>query len=258
MNPPIVMAAFGTSTRAMQTYEVVASAIHEQFPDNELIWAFTSRYVRPHMKKIKSAAKPPQQVLAELYSRGIDWAVVQSFHIICGHEFQRLITETGPAAIRVSIGHSLMCSPQDHLAVMQALSPILDQDQNEAVVLVGHGTDHCCWSTYMAFENLLKNNYGNRVHVGVVEGNYPRREDVIRTILKNGYNRVRLVPLMLVAGLHFREDLAGSGDSWKTAFESAGIEVVLEPHGLGMKKDIAWIFCRHIHQALDLIPIKPE
>ena len=257
MNPPIVMAAFGTSTRAMQTYDVVAAAICEQFPDNELFWAFTSRYVRPHMRNKKLDVKPPRQILAELYHRGIEWAVVQSFHIICGHEFQRLVTETRDCATRVSVGHALMCSPEDHLAAMQALSSLLERDPEEAVVLVGHGTDHCAWSTYPAFESCLQKTYGRRVQVGVVEGDYPHREDIIAAVKQAGFDRVRLIPFMLVAGVHFKEDLAGKEDSWKSAFEDAGIQVFLESDGLGMNPEIALIFCNHIRQALDLIPVAP-
>jgi len=59
---------------------------------------------------------------------------------------------------------------------------------------------------------------------------------------------------MLVAGVHFMEDMAGEEDSWKTAFEEKNISVSLDQNGLGMNSSIVEIFCQHIHDALDVIP----
>jgi sirohydrochlorin cobaltochelatase len=60
--------------------------------------------------------------------------------------------------------------------------------------------------------------------------------------------------LMLVAGVHFAQDLAGGDDSWKAAFMAANIQVELEEKGLGLNPQIVEIFCRHIEAALDVIP----
>ena len=65
-----------------------------------------------------------------------------------------------------------------------------------------------------------------------------------------------LIPLMLVAGVHFIEDMYGNEDSWKTAFEARDIDVSAEQKGLGMNPGIIEMFCSHIQDALDVIPLQ--
>jgi sirohydrochlorin cobaltochelatase len=101
---------------------------------------------------------------------------------------------------------------------------------------------------------MLQQKYGAKVHVGVVEDGYPDQESIVRAVKDGGYARVRLASFMLVAGVHFEEDLAGDQDSWKTVFEAAGIQVELEKGGLGFNPQIIEIFCRHMAAALDIIP----
>ncbi len=254
MNPPIVIAAFGTTSRTRSAYEIVNQRLKERFMDHEIHWAYTSRIVRSHLKKRHIDTATPAQVVARLADEGHRWAVVQALTMICGHEFYRLVREVQHKACRVSIGHSLLCSPEDHHAVAEVLSPVFGKDENEAVVLVGHGTDHCIWSVYPAFYGRLRGLYGNRAYGGMIEEGYPDREVIIDDIRAAGFNRARIVPFMLVAGLHFEEDLVGDDDSWKTAFERQGIETHFEPQGLVTQGSIIDIFADHIQSALDTIP----
>ena len=156
--------------------------------------------------------------------------------------------------MQVSVGNSLLCGPQDFEAVANSLAPFFSKDPDEAVVLVGHGTDHCCWSVYPAFEHFLQNRYGNRAYVGMVEGDWHSEEAVADKIRAASFRRARLVPFMIVAGIHFQEDLAGDEDSWKTVFEEKDIETALETEGLGARPEIVDIFADHIQSALDVIP----
>jgi sirohydrochlorin cobaltochelatase len=72
-------------------------------------------------------------------------------------------------------------------------------------------------------------------------------------VVAGGFKKVRLASFMLVAGVHFEEDLAGDEDSWKRAFETPGVQVELKKDGLGLNPQIIEIFCRHIQAALDMI-----
>ncbi|MGD9187093.1 MAG: sirohydrochlorin cobaltochelatase [Desulfobacteraceae bacterium] len=254
MNPPIVIAAFGTTSRARSVYEQADRQLKARFKGHEIHWAFTSRIVRSHMKKRRIDTKPPQAVIEALAGLGHPWAVVQSFHMMCGHEFHRLVHEVQNTHCRVSVGHSLLCSQHDHETVAQALAPVFAKNAQEAVVLVGHGTDHCIWTVYTAFYQRLRQVYGKRAFGGMVEEDYPGRDRLIERIKAAGFRRVRLVPFMLVAGVHFEEDLAGPEDSWKSAFEARELEVVLETEGLGARKAIIDLFGDHIHSALSVIP----
>jgi sirohydrochlorin cobaltochelatase len=100
---------------------------------------------------------------------------------------------------------------------------------------------------------MFRERFGSKTFMGVVEG-YPSRKKIVTDVEKSGFRKVRLVPFMLVAGTHFKEDLAGGEDSWKTAFEEKGILVSIETKGLGYNQGIVDIFCKHIQDALDVIP----
>ena len=190
---------------------------------------------------------------AELGEKGYSWAVVQSLHLLCGHEFYRLVEEVKQSPVRTSIGLPLLSGPEDYEAVVQGLGSTFPDHANEAIVLVGHGTDHPAWSSYIALSHMFHEKFGPRIFMGVVEG-YPSREKIVETVKKAGFKKVLLIPFMLVAGVHFQEDLAGEEDSWKTAFEEEQILVSIEKAGLGFQPGIIEIFCRHIQEALDVIP----
>jgi sirohydrochlorin cobaltochelatase len=255
MMPPIIIAAFGTTSKARAVYDMVDAHLKRQFSRHEVLWAFMSRIVRRHLDKNKIRLRSPEEILAAVAERGHPWAVVQSFNMICGHEFHRLVGEVQHPACRVSVGHSLLCSPQDHHDVAVALAPVFARDESEAVVLVGHGTDHCAWTTYPALSCLLREMYGSRAFVGMIEEGWPGRDAIIRKIVDAGFGRVRLMPFMLVAGVHFAEDLAGPEDSWKTALEAHGIQVALESEALGSRAPIIDVFAKHIRSALAVIPV---
>ncbi|MBC7359558.1 MAG: sirohydrochlorin cobaltochelatase [Desulfacinum sp.] len=252
MKTPIIVAAFGTTSRSRAVYETVHVHLKRRFAGHPIQWAFTSRFVRA---RLQGADLPsPGEAVRRLADQGHRWAVVQSFHMICGHEFHRLVQEVQHPACRVSMGHSLLCRPEDHRAVAEALAPVFALDESEAVVLVGHGTDHCSWSAYPAFGFRLREMYGPRAFVGVIEGGWPDREALVGRIVESGFRRARLVPFLLVAGVHFREDLAGSEDSWKTVLEARGVRVALETEALGSRPSILDIFAQHMGQALEAIP----
>lgn len=251
---PIVITAFGTTTKALKTYDRVDRLVRERFPDHDVCWAYTSRMVKDRVKKSRNLEFPgPDEVLSDLHAKGHAWAVVQSLHVLCGHEFDRLAAVAAKASIRTAMGLPLLTAPEDFDAVVEALAPELRPEEDEAVILAGHGTDHPIWCAYAALEQRLRQVVGPRVYVGLVEG-APGPEEILERVRMSACLRVRLVPFMLVAGRHFLEDLAGKEDSWKAQFESQGLEVVLEERGLGSREGIIEVFCRHIAQALDVIP----
>jgi sirohydrochlorin cobaltochelatase len=252
---PIVIAAFGTTSRARQTYAHMDAVFQKRFAGHEIHWTYTSRMVKARLQHKKTLAPHhPHQALESLARQGHRWAVVQSLHLTNAHEFYRLVAEADQDGIRTSMGLPLLSASEDYEAVVRALAPLVEKDADEALVLVGHGTDHPSWSSYPALQHMLQKAYGAKVHVGAVEDGYPHRDAIVQAVADAGYTRVRLAALMLVAGVHFEEDLAGEDDSWKTVFEAAGIEVALEEGGLGLNPQVIEIFCRHLEAALDIIP----
>lgn len=255
---PIVLAAFGTTTRALETYDFIGEHIERRFPGHAVHWAYSSRMVRSRLKVRKGIELPdPGRVLAGLEQEGHSWAVVQSMHLVCGHEFYRLVEEVAGHGVRVSMGLPLLAGPADYRAAARAVDRGIPCCGEEALLLVGHGTDHPIWCAYPALEGLFRETCHRRVFVGVVEGDAPRQK-TLDAIRKAGIRRVMLVPFMLVAGTHFLEDLAGEEDSWRQALESAGLEVILHDHGLGLNPAVVECFAAHIREALDVIPTQAQ
>ncbi len=254
--PPIVITAFGTTTRALDTYAVMGNAIEKQFSCHKILWAYSSRMIKDYMTKkgIKNM-EHPDQILEKLEAEGCKWAVVQSLHLICGHEFYRLIEEVKQKNIRTSIGLPLLTGYRDYKDVVNGLGRLFGLEktiENQAVVFVGHGTDHPAWSSYMALSQMFYEKFGKNIYVGVVEG-LPEKNKIINAVAESKITKVILIPLMLVAGRHLMEDIAGEKDSWKTAFEQKGIFVSIKSLGLGMIPAIQQIFCRHISEAYNMI-----
>ncbi|WP_373501137.1 sirohydrochlorin cobaltochelatase [Desulfococcus sp.] len=255
MKIPIVLAAFGTTTRAMKTYSFINDICRERFAEHPVFWAFSSRQVKEFSNKnYNTNMQHPHQVLSKLKEMGHPWAVVQSLHFTCGHEFYRLIEEVTGCDIRTSMGLPLLSQPEDYEAVVAALMTHFPGKPDEAIVMIGHGTDHPSWSSYVALDYIFRKKKASGIYVGLVEHGYPTMASVIQEVKKDGYGHVRLIPMMLVAGLHFEEDMSGENHSWKLAFEAAGISVSLENQGLGFNRGIVDLYCRHIRDALDVIP----
>lgn len=283
MTIPIVIAAFGTTTDAQKTYSFMDHCFKGRFPDHEIRWAFSSRMVKEHLRKRSEVnLQSPTEVLEALYSQGHSWAVVQSLHIINGHELYRLVEEVKSLPIRTSIGLPLLSSYPDYSSVAEAMSLKYGHHmrQKKALVLVGHGTDHPAWSSYLAFESILRQTAGGqiaapdhdsdrpvlnqpsalshteekpRIFVGLIEEE-PSQSQVIEAVVRSGVEKVYLVPFTLVAGVHFKEDIAGSEESWRAAFEEAGLTVEIESRGIGYQEAVVDIFMDHIQDALLVIP----
>ncbi len=253
MKIPIVITAFGTTSSALETYSFMNERISERFFDHEIIWSYSSRMVKDWIKKRRNIElKHPHQILAELEEKGHQWAVVQSLHLLAGHEFYRLVEEVNQSPVRTSVGLPLLTSPGDYRAVVKILGTRFSDHEKEAMVLVGHGTDHPIWSSYVAIYQMFRERFGPKIFMGVVEG-YPARKKIVTDVEKSGFRKIRLIPFMLVAGTHFYEDLAGDKDSWKTAFEEKGISVSVETKGLGFNQGLVDIFCKHIQDAIDVV-----
>ncbi|MEW6259624.1 MAG: sirohydrochlorin cobaltochelatase [Thermodesulfobacteriota bacterium] len=255
MKIPIVLAAFGTTTRARDTYALVDDRVRRRFPQQIVRWAFTSRRVQAVTSRNSAHAlrQSPGEVLEELHAAGHRWAVVQSLHLVGGHEFDRLVTEIRQMPIRTSVGLPLLSSYGDYWKVSQAILRIVRSlASDEATVLIGHGTDHPAWAAYLALEAICRQRFGQQVFVGLIEGK-PGKTATVHAVRKAGYRRAHLVPFTLVAGVHFEADIMGEG-GWASAFGDAGIEVRVEPSGLGHNERIIDVFLDHIDDAMNVIP----
>jgi len=253
----IVVVSFGTSVEATRklTIEACEAQIRVAFPGYDVRRAFTSRKIIAILKQRDHLfVDTPEEALQRLHDEGYADVIVQPLHIIAGLEFHDVAKtvkqfESCFQSLRMSM--PLLATTDDYFSVADALKPHYSElGIHEAVVLMGHGTAHPANAAYLALERILHHRGMERVFIGTVEG-YPERDHVIATLQRLGVTTVTLAPLMLVAGDHAINDMAGDGDdSWKTQLQSAGLSVNIRMQGLGELPAIQKIYVQHVRDAI--------
>ncbi|MCK5845066.1 MAG: sirohydrochlorin cobaltochelatase, partial [Victivallales bacterium] len=127
----------------------------------------------------------------------------------------------------------------------------LARKNGAALVYMGHGNEYFSTGIYAEFQQVMRKMYpGVEVFVGTVEG-FPSLSDVLAGLKKSKVNRVVLKPMMVVAGDHASNDMAGEeDDSWKNAIGKMGIKVTPVLRGLGENSGWAKIYVDHISDAI--------
>ena len=251
MKKAILVVSFGTSYHETRkkTIEACENKIKESFKDYDFYRAFTSGMIINKLKKRDNMfIDNPSEALEKLYNAGYKEVVVQSLHIICGDEYNKLkdmVAQYEDKFDKISIGRPLLTYIDDYRETVEAVKKDLDKmDIDEAVVFMGHGTEHESHSSYPAIEYMFRD-YGINAFVGTVEG-YPELEQVIKKLKNRNIKTVDLLPFMLVAGDHAVNDMASDEeDSWKTILEKEGFNVKVHVKGLGENPYIQEKFKNH-------------
>ncbi len=252
MKTPIILAAFGTTSRALTTYQALDLEIRRHFPEHPIFWSYTSRVADRRIQE-KSRGEyydHPSAILAAISKQGYSRAVVQSLHILPGQEFHQFFRECRQTAVPCHFGRPLLTSPQDYESIGDCLAPLLAARPDKAILLIGHGTNHPIWVAYLALESILRRRFGKRIFVGVIEKN-PDSEKVPQEIAAAGFGQVCMIPLLLVAGMHYDRDVIGEGEhSWSARLAGQGLEVESIGTGLGLLPGFSSIVIAHIREAL--------
>lgn len=251
MKKAILVVSFGTSYHETRkkTIEACENKIKESFKDYDFYRAFTSGMIINKLKKRDNMfIDNPSEALEKLYNAGYQEVVVQSLHIICGDEYNKLkdmVAQYEDKFDKISIGRPLLTYIDDYRETVEAVKKDLDKmDIDEAVVFMGHGTEHESHSSYPAIEYMFRD-YGINAFVGTVEG-YPELEQVIKKLKNRNIKTVDLLPFMLVAGDHAINDMASDEeDSWKSILEKEGFKVNIHLQGLGEYPAIQDKFVNH-------------
>jgi sirohydrochlorin cobaltochelatase len=255
--PAIVLAAFGTTTAAFDTYNYFETKVKERFPGHEIRWAFTSHKVRHKVatekgRKLNDLAT----TLGELKAAGYTRIVIQSLHIVPGEEWDKKVVQVSREVpgLKVALGKPLLSSPQDQERVLQTLAQTFPKDlHHTAVVLMAHGSPTPeGTATYLAFSRLLRARYPHQnVFLGTVGGT-PAKEEAFAAVKQANPDSVVLMPFMFVAGDHVAKDMLGDDpESWKSellkqkAYHIEGIK-----KGLGYQDGIIAIYLDHLALAL--------
>lgn len=136
----------------------------------------------------------------------------------------------------------------DYKKAIHAVMAETELSDGEMLVFMGHGTDHHANSAYPTLEYTFHALGYSQVLVGTVES-FPDLKNVMAKLKIAGKKNVALMPFMLVAGDHAKNDMAGEEDSWKSELEDEGYEVRVILKGLGEFSGIRKIFLEHIEEA---------
>jgi sirohydrochlorin cobaltochelatase len=248
-NRAIILAAFGTSTAARDTYEYIENKIKERFPREDFYWAFTSEKIRKKISDQNIVWKSIPDVLTDIENKGYKKAVIQSLHIVPGIEFEGICKAADKSNMQVSVGMPLLSNDIDCFKIIKALSGRIPDTKTCATLLVGHGTPHSGAGTlYIEFKDHLKSQFPSNVFISMISG-VPSWVTTLKEIKKSGMKRLKIIPFMLVAGEHILNDVLGSHDeSW--AAQLKGYELDDTEKGLGFNDEIIDIYGDHLMDAL--------
>lgn len=256
----ILVVSFGTSYSNSRhvTIGAIEDAIREAYPDYQVRRAFTAQIIIDKLKKEENIEiDNVKQALDRAVANGVKTLVVQPTHLMNGLEYNDLKKELDKYKDKfdkIALGKPLLTSDEDFKQVIAAITNDTKEylDGETAICFMGHGTEADSNKVYATLQEKLKAAGYNDYFVGTVEAK-PSVDDLIAQVKESGkYKRVILQPLMVVAGDHANNDMAGDGeDSWVSKFKAAGFEVKPVLRGLGQNYDIQKIYLEHLKAAID-------
>lgn len=251
----ILVVSFGTAyakTRE-QTIGAVERTISKAFPKTDVFRAFTSRKIVHRMRQTGIAIDTVSESIERLKRMGYTQVFCQPTYLVPGREYERLCSDLEVwknAFFQFSIGEPLLSQMEDYPLLIQALeeSGIITHSETELYLLVGHGTSHIGNLAYLALEDWLKHSGYSNVLVGTI-GGYPTLEMVLKQLNQKGCSNVILIPMLLVAGKHVQQDIAGEKpNSWKSVLEQNGYSVTVRLQGLGAFPAIQRLYLAHLQK----------
>lgn len=251
----ILVVSFGTSfndTRE-KTIDVIEKKLADAFADRTFYRAWTSKMIMKKVEKrdgvkINTVTEAMEQMRAD----GIKDVIVQPTHVMNGFEnnlMKKEILAYAGEFDQILFGGPLLDKEEDKLEVIEALRKEFALGSEDALVLMGHGSEHYANSIYAELDYTFKDLGYDNMHIGTVEA-YPTVESVLRLVKKQEPKKVYMAPFMIVAGDHANNDLAGEeADSWKSLFQNEGHEVECVLKGLGEYAAVQELFVKHAQNA---------
>ena len=255
----LLVLSFGTSYNDSRrlTIGAIEGDLEKAFPDFSVRRGFTANIIIDHVQRRDNILiDDVDAALERAVNNGVKNLVVQPTHLMHGLEYDELVKEVGnysEAFDQVVFGEPLLNSDDDFARVEKAITEwTASYDDGEtAICFMGHGTEADSNEVYQKMQDLLTKDGYTNYFVGTVEAQ-PSLDDVLAKVQAGDYKRVVLEPLMVVAGDHANNDMAGDEDgSWKKTFEDAGYEVECLLRGLGENEDIRAIYVDHAKAAID-------
>ena len=277
----LLVVSFGTSFNDSRVADIksIEDALQEANPDWSVRRAFTAQIIINHIQaRDGEKIDNMDQALERAVANGVKQLVVQPTHLMHGAEYDEMCAAIDKVrdkfeSVEIAepmlgeVGSDTTVINADKEAVAKAVvaaaleesgyeSTAAAKDAGVAYVLMGHGTAHVAKVTYSQMATQMDKLGYENVFIGTVEGEPEDTscEAVIAAVKEAGYTTVVLRPLMVVAGDHANNDMAGADeDSWKTMFEAAGFTVNCQISGLGRIADVQALYVAHTKAAIDAI-----
>ena len=277
----ILVVSFGTSFNNSRAADIkgIEDALQAAYPDWSVRRAFTAQIIINHVQardgeKIDNV----NQALDRAVANGVKNLIVQPTHLMHGAEYDELtaavegykdkfesvkiaeplLGEVGADATVINADKAAVAEAITAEAVKDAGFDSLDavKEDGTAFVFMGHGTSHTAKVSYSQMQTQMEQLGYDNVFIGTVEGEPEDTscEAVIEKLKEAGYKKVILRPLMVVAGDHANNDMAGDDDdSWKSQFEASGAfdSIDTQIAGLGEIQAIQQLYVAHTQAAID-------
>lgn len=268
----LLVVSFGTSYNDNRrlTIGAIEDALEKAFPEYSVRRGFTANIIIEHVvRRDGEVIDDVTEALERAKANGVKNLLVQPTHLMNGYEYSDLANELAAYAkdfASIKIGAPLLTSDDDFARVAQAMvdATASYDDGKTAICFMGHGTEAASNGIYAKMQKILTDGGHTNYFIGTVEAE-PTVEDVLKLVQDGKYERVVLRPMMIVAGDHANNDMAGDEeDSWKSVFEANGFEgkVICEVKGLGELEAVQQLLVEHAKAAKPLaetdVEIDPE
>ena len=277
----LLVVSFGTSFNASRAADIkgIEDALQAAYPDWSVRRAFTAQIIINHVQaRDGEKIDNMQQAMDRAVANGVKNLIVQPTHLMHGAEYDEmmemidsyrdkfesvavaepLLGEVGADATVINSDKEAVAKAITAAAVKDAGFDSLDAAAAEktAFVFMGHGTSHTAKISYSQMQTTMQTLGYDNVFIGTVEGEPEETacENVIEAVKAAGYTKVVLRPLMVVAGDHANNDMAGADDdSWLSQFKASGAfeEVDTQISGLGEISDIQQLYIAHTKAAIE-------
>ena len=277
----LLVVSFGTSFNDSRAKDIkgVEDALQAAYPDWSVRRAFTAQIIINHVQaRDGEKIDNMQQAMDRAVANGVKNLVVQPTHLMHGAEYDEMMEmiddyrdkfESVAVAepLLGEVGADATVINEDKEAVAKAVTAeavaTAGYDSVEAAakdgtafVFMGHGTSHTAKISYSQMQTVMQTLGYDNVFIGTVEGEPESTscENVIEAVKAAGYTKVVLRPLMVVAGDHANNDMAGADeDSWLSQFEASGAfdSVDCQIAGLGGVADVQQLYIAHTKAAID-------
>ena len=277
----LLVVSFGTSFNDSRAEDIggIEKALQTAYPDWSVRRAFTAQIIINHVQaRDDEKIDNMDQALERAVNNGVKNLIIQPTHLMHGAEYDELkeavdnykdkfesVTIAEP--LLGEVGDDATVINDDKKAVAEAITAqavesssydSLDAAEADgtAFVFMGHGTSHTAKVSYSQMQTQMNELGYKNVFIGTVEGEPEETscENVIEAVKAAGYKKVVLRPLMVVAGDHANNDMAGDDDdSWKSQFEASGAfdEIDTQIEGLGRIDAIEQLYVQHTQAAMD-------